>query len=230
MGKSRVMAIDGPSGSGKSTVAKKLAQELNLLYIDTGSMFRGLAHYTHVNNVAMQSGLELTRFLANCQLQYGISQDQLIIINGVNLTQAIREHHVSKLASIISQLPEVRDFLLKFQRDLVLETCCVMEGRDIGTVVFPDSFCKVFITASVDVRANRRLNQLRGLGNDEVSLEQVIEDVKKRDASDINREVAPLKQADDAYFMDTTNLNLDEIIDQLKIIINKKADLCDIIL
>lgn len=228
MGKSRVIAIDGPSGSGKSTIAKNLAEALNLLYIDTGSMFRGLAHYTHVNNIPMESSIELTQFLESCNLQYGISQDELIIINGVNLTQAIREHHVSKLASIISQLPEVRDFLLKFQRDLVLEKCCVMEGRDIGTVVFPDSFCKVFITASVDVRAKRRLNQLRDLGNDKVSLEQVIEDVKKRDASDINREVAPLKQADDAYFLDTTNLNLEEIINQLKIVINEKADLSDI--
>lgn len=223
MQKSKVIAIDGPSGSGKSTMARLLAKQLDLLYIDTGSMFRGLAYSADKNQVPMKSCPEMVQFLENCQIEYGKSPEELITINGENLTQTIREHHVSKLASIISQVPEVRDFLLNFQRSLAKEVLCVMEGRDIGTVVFPDSFCKVFITASVEIRAERRLNQLKEQGDGDVTFEQVVEDVKKRDESDINREVAPLKQAEDAYFLDTSNLTMDEILTQLKELVKEKA-------
>ena len=223
MEKSLVIAIDGPSGSGKSTIAQLLAKQLGLLYIDTGSMFRGLAYSAQKSNVPMESGETLNKFLAECNIEYGKSKEELISINGENLTPIIREHHVSKLASIISQVPEVREYLLNFQRNLAIEVLCVMEGRDIGTVVFPNAFCKIFITASAEIRAERRLNQLKEQGNLDVTLEQVVEDVKKRDESDINREVAPLKEADDAYFMDTTELNLDEILNKLKIIVKEKA-------
>ena len=186
-------------------------------------MFRGLAYSTDANNIAMESGPQLIEFLNTCNLEYGKSKDELISIKGKNLTHIIREHHVSKLASIISQLPEVRNYLLDFQRNLVVKNLCVMEGRDIGTVVFPDAFCKIFITASVDIRANRRLKQLKEQGNEDVTLEQVIADVKKRDDSDINRTVAPLKQADDALLLDTSDLNLDQILEKLKTIVSDKA-------
>jgi cytidylate kinase len=144
-------------------------------------------------------------------MEYGLSESELIVINNENLTEKIREHHVSKLASQISQLPFIREYLLKFQRSLALDRVCVMEGRDIGTVVFPNSFAKFFITASVETRALRRLNQLVENGDNSHSLEQIIDDVKKRDETDMNREVAPLKKADDAELIDTTNLKLLEI-------------------
>jgi len=223
MEKSLVIAIDGPSGSGKSTIAKMLAKQLDLLYIDTGSMFRGLAYSSHQANIPMESGEALNTFLNNCEIVYGKSPEELIVINGENLTQTIREHHVSKLASIISQVPEVREYLLNFQRELATKKLCVMEGRDIGTVVFPDAFSKIFITASDNIRAQRRLDQLHEQGDKNVTLEQVIDDVKKRDDSDRNRVVAPLKQADDAYFMDTSELGLDQILEKLKLIVKEKA-------
>ena len=165
--------------------------------------------------IPMESGKEISDFLKKINMEYGVSADCLVRIDGEDLTHKIREHHVSKLASIISQIPEVRTYLLNFQRNLAKEVLCVMEGRDIGTVVFPNAFCKLFITASVETRAQRRLDQLRSNGNEAVTLEQVIKDVQKRDESDINREVAPLKQADDATFLDTTDLTLPEIIEHL---------------
>ncbi len=151
MSLSKVIAIDGPSGSGKSTIAKKLAESLGVLYIDTGAMFRSLAFICDQRNIEMVTGDGISTFLKSINLEYGKSSDCLICVDGVNLTGEIREHSVSKLASIISQIPEVRTFLLDFQRDLASKVVCVMEGRDIGTVVFPNAFCKFFVTASVEV-------------------------------------------------------------------------------
>jgi len=218
----KVIAIDGPSGSGKSTLARKLAQQLNLIYIDTGAMFRALAFYADKKNISFEENDQMKSFLAGLTMHYGRSEGELIVINSENLTQQIREHNVSKLASIISQIPSVRQFLLNFQRQLADEDFCVMEGRDIGTVVFPKAFCKFFVTASLEVRSERRLEQLKEQGQS-VSLEQVTEDVLKRDESDINRTSAPLKQADDAIFLDTSGLDLDEVLEHLKDKVRTKA-------
>lgn len=207
----KVIAIDGPSGSGKSTVAKNLAREMNVLYIDTGAMFRALGYVFDKEKLIIEDSEKNRHFLNNLKMEYGISENQLIVINNENLTEKIREHHVSKLASQISQLPFIREYLLRFQRSLALDRVCVMEGRDIGTVVFPNSFAKFFITASVETRALRRLNQLVENGDSSHSLAQIVDDVKKRDDTDMNREVAPLKKADDAELIDTTNLKLEEI-------------------
>ncbi|MBP9681746.1 MAG: (d)CMP kinase [Bacteriovorax sp.] len=208
----KVIAIDGPSGSGKSTVAKELARALSVLYIDTGAMFRAIAYIADVQKIELVEGDGLNLFLQSLKLEYGINDSELIRINNIDLTDKIREHHVSKLASIISQLPSVRKFLLDFQRFLAMDKICVMEGRDIGTVVFPDSFSKFFITASVDIRAQRRLNQLRENGDQKITLEQIIDDVKKRDDTDINRSFAPLKKAEDAMLLDTSNLAMSDVI------------------
>jgi cytidylate kinase len=213
-----VIAIDGPSGSGKSTIARNLAQELNVLYIDTGAMFRALAYSATEAKIPFQEGEELNNFLANLKLDYHINDTLVIKINGQDLSEKIREHHVSHQASIISQLPSVRKYLLNFQRQLALNQVCVMEGRDIGTIVFPNSFCKFFITASAEIRAHRRLEQLRQSGDDKISLQTVIDDVKKRDELDMNRSVAPLKKADDAINIDTTNLSL---VDVVNILVNE---------
>ncbi len=211
----KVIAIDGPSGSGKSTVAKELAKTLGVLYIDTGAMFRALAYACDKNNIAFVEDLNLKNFLESIKLEYGVSDSILIRINDEDLSSKIREHHVSKLASIISQLPSVREYLLNFQRELAKNKVCVMEGRDIGTVVFPNAFSKFFITASSKVRATRRLNQLRENGDSSLSLEQIIIDVEKRDFTDTNRSVAPLKKADDAILLDTSEMTLADIISWL---------------
>jgi len=223
MSLSKVIAIDGPSGSGKSTIAKKLAETLGVLYIDTGAMFRSLAYTCDQRSISMVTGPEIQNFLNSIQLDYGKSSDFLIGIDGVNLTDKIREHEVSKLASIVSQVPEVREYLLDFQRELASRVVCVMEGRDIGTVVFPDAFCKFFITASVEVRSTRRLKQLKEAGPSEITLDQVMADVKKRDDSDMNRKVAPLKQAIDALLVDTSDMELSEVLKELTNTVESKA-------
>ncbi|ATH08071.1 cytidylate kinase [Halobacteriovorax marinus] len=223
MSLSKVIAIDGPSGSGKSTIAKKLAESLNVLYIDTGAMFRALAYSCDQRNIPLRAGSEMDDFLSEINLEYGKSQDFLIGIDGENLTKKIREHNVSKLASIISQIPQVREFLLNYQRELASRVVCVMEGRDIGTVVFPNAFCKFFVTASVEVRSKRRLNQLNEAGDSDLSLEQIMMDVKKRDESDMNREVAPLKMAEDADLVDTSDMELLDVLNSLKRSVEDRA-------
>ncbi|CBW26723.1 cytidylate kinase [Halobacteriovorax marinus SJ] len=223
MSLSKVIAIDGPSGSGKSTIAKKLAESLNVLYIDTGAMFRALAYSCDQRNIPLRAGSEMDDFLSEINLEYGKSQDFLIGIDGENLTKKIREHNVSKLASIISQIPQVREFLLNYQRELASRVVCVMEGRDIGTVVFPNAFCKFFVTASVEVRSKRRLNQLNEAGDSDLSLEQIMMDVKKRDESDMNREVAPLKMAEDADLVDTSDMELLDVLNSLKSSVEDRA-------
>jgi cytidylate kinase len=211
----KVIAIDGPSGSGKSTVARDLANNLGVLYIDTGAMFRALAYECHERHIEFIDSDILKSFLKNIDFKYGVSSEILIQIDGKDLTDKIREHHVSKLASVISQLPSVRTYLLEFQRHLASNRVCVMEGRDIGTVVFPNAFSKFFVTASAEIRASRRLKQLRENGDQSVSLEQVINDVKKRDDTDMNRPVAPLKKAEDAMLLDTTDMSLVDIVSVL---------------
>jgi len=175
-------------------------------------MFRAMAYIADNEKVELVEGSLLNDFLKSLKIEYGLSDTILIRINGIDLTDKIREHHVSALASIISQLPSVRKYLLDFQRSLALDKICVMEGRDIGTVVFPNSFCKFFITASVDIRAQRRLKQLRDQGDNNISLEQIIQDVLKRDETDMNRAFAPLKKSEDALLLDTTNLAMKDVI------------------
>ncbi|MCF8060588.1 MAG: (d)CMP kinase [Bacteriovoracaceae bacterium] len=212
----KVIAIDGPSGSGKSTMAKKLAQSLGLLYIDTGAMYRALAYFAHKKNIPYEEGAKLLEFLIGLDIQYGVSESQLIIINGEDLTKIIREHNVSALASEFSQIPIVRSFLLSFQRNLGEVEVCVMEGRDIGTVVFPDAFCKVFVTASPEVRARRRLDQLKERADaSELTYEGVLKDVIERDRLDTNRAVSPLKVAEGAIYLDTSEMEEDEVLQKL---------------
>jgi cytidylate kinase len=221
----KVIAIDGPSGSGKSTLAKNLADSLNVLYIDTGAMYRGLALDAHQKNIPYEEGTALDEYLKGIDLVYGESSEKLIQIDKKDLTEKIREHHVSGLASQFSQIVPVREFLLNFQRKLGEEKICVMEGRDITTVVFPDAFCKVFITASPEVRAERRWNQLKETkGDDTPSLEQILKDVLDRDHLDTNRSVSPLKVAEDAILMDTSKMNPEEVLKELVAIAKKKAN------
>lgn len=219
----KVIAIDGPSGSGKSTIAKLLAENLSVLYIDTGAMFRAIACHCQNNDIELIDNEEFKNMINSINIEYGISDSVLIKINGVDLTQQIREHYVSYLASTISQIPIVRTKLLEFQRSLVEDNICVMEGRDIGSIVFPSAFIKFFVTASVEIRAKRRLKQLQEKGSVDLSLEQVQKDVVERDRKDAERSVAPLIKGDDAVLVDTSSLSTVETILVMKEQIQMKA-------
>jgi len=221
----KVVAIDGPSGSGKSSIAKAIAKEFGFLYVDTGAMYRALGYYLDTKHITLKPSVELNHTLRTLKFCYGESETVQIRVDGVDLTQKIREHKVSELASLVSQIKEVRDYLTKIQRELVLKNICVMEGRDIGTVVFPRSFCKIFLTASVHVRALRRFNQLKDMNKLDTSLEKILEDIELRDQRDISRLESPLVQAPDAELLNTSDLKFGEVIEVVKGIIIKKAKL-----
>ena len=208
MQNSLVIAIDGPSASGKSTVARSIANQLNIVYIDTGAMYRAVGYVCQQREIEFSENEQLHQFLKTVKIEYGVSKDCLISIDGEDLTKTIREHYVSSLASKISQIPSVRTFLVDFQREIGSSKFSVMEGRDIGTVVFPDAFCKIYLTASSLTRAKRRLSELKN----EMSLEEMIKDVEGRDHADMTRATSPLKQADDAIKLDSSDLTQEEVI------------------
>ena len=216
MNKVRVIAIDGPSGSGKSTIAKRLASDLELTYLDTGALYRSLAYKLDQMNIDAEdlSGIEVA--LNGFKLEYGKSDGELVVINGENLTTKIREHIVSELASKYSKLVLVRDFLQGFQREFAVRNASVLEGRDIGTVIFPNAALKIFLTADARVRAYRRLAQLQEMGQQDVNLETILADIEKRDAADKNRSIAPLVKASDAFEIDTSELDVEQIISKMK--------------
>ncbi len=220
-----VVAIDGPAGSGKSVVAKLVAKKLgDALYIDTGSIYRAIGYYCHNKGIAFENESEVANALKEIELVYGAGPDRLIEINGENLTQTIREHYVSELASKISKIGIVRDFLLDFQRELPRNKTCTMEGRDIGTVIFPDAFCKIFLVASAEIRARRRYDELIAKGQKSTDYQQVLSDLKERDYRDANREIAPLKQADDAILLDTSDLSIDQVVAKIVECVEEKTE------
>ena len=217
----KVIAIDGPSGSGKSTITKLLADELNFLYLDTGAMFRALAYKLDElgidfskNELTADETEQVRAYLENLDFQYAPSSEVLIMINGEDLSQKIREHHVSKMASVTSKFPVVRQYLKKAQREAAKKAPSILEGRDIGTVIFPDAALKFFLTASSDVRAKRRLAQLKEAGKDAgFTLDKIRADIEKRDEEDSKRALAPLKKAEDAIAIDTSTMTIPEVVD-----------------
>jgi cytidylate kinase len=174
-------------------------------------MYRALAFWAHHLKISFSDVASIIAMLKDVKIVYGQSEETLIEINGVNLTEKIRLHEVSGWASEISKINEVRNYLVEFQRRLGKQTFCVMEGRDIGSIVFPDAYCKIYLTATIEERARRRLQQLTP-HNSGLTLEQVMLDVKKRDEADINRPVAPLIKAHDAVVLDTTNISEEEVL------------------
>lgn len=209
-----VVAIDGPSGSGKSTISKQLAGQLGFLYIDTGAMYRAVALAFHEKNIGLADLDQVQRALAELGFIYGRGPDELIILDGKNRTQEIRQHFVSELASRVGQLAPVREYLVSLQRELVQNQICVMEGRDIGTVVFPHAFIKFFLYANSLIRAERRLAEFKGKGD--VDLAQIHQDIVERDHEDMNRPLAPLKKAEDAIALDSTGFSIDEVVNQMQ--------------
>ena len=204
MNKKLSIAIDGPAGAGKTTQAKALAKALGFVYVDTGAMYRALAVY--MQDEELEDVSEILPEV-NLQATWDEKGNQRMSINGVDVTDRLRTPEISRLASDISAIPEVRDFLLETQREIARENNVVMEGRDIGTVILPDATLKVFLTASLDERAWRRSRQLEP---GTYLLPSVKKDIERRDRNDSSRDAAPLAQAEDAILVDCTHMNIKE--------------------
>jgi len=219
------IAIDGPAGAGKSTIAKRVAEKLGLIYVDTGAMFRAIALYMTGKCVKSNETYKVKEELNNIRLDIVYENgEQQIILNDENVSRLIRNPEISKAASSFAQVPEVRERLLILQRELADKRPVVMDGRDIGTKVLPSAAVKIFLTADVRVRAERRYKELTDKG-EKVNLEDIMSDIKSRDEQDMNRKVSPLVQADDAVLVDTSSLSIDEVVDAIiKIACDKNPD------
>ncbi|MCI9581345.1 MAG: (d)CMP kinase [Oscillospiraceae bacterium] len=216
------VAIDGPAGAGKSTLARRLAQRLGFLYVDTGAIYRTVGLYTLRNRLAPEEVVPMLEKL-DIRMEYDSGGVQRMRLNGEDVSEAIRVHEVSQRASQVAALPEVRAFLLDFQRRQAREHSVVMDGRDIGTVVLPDADVKIFLTASPEVRAKRRLLELEQRGQP-AQYEQILQDIQDRDRQDRNRAAAPLRQAEDAVLLDTSGLDLEQSLTQMLEIVSGRKN------
>lgn len=205
------VAIDGPSGAGKSTLARKAAADLGYLYVDTGAIYRSVALGAVRRGIDPADRDRLVPVLGELDIRLEYADDGLqhMYLNGEDVSQAIRVHEISQHASTVSAIPQVRAFLLDLQRDLARKNNVIMDGRDIGTVVLPDADVKIFLTASPESRAHRRYLELQQRGQD-TDFDTVLRDIIRRDEQDTNRPIAPLRQAEDAVLIDTTNLDLEQ--------------------
>lgn len=217
------IAIDGPSGAGKSTIAKAAAKKLGFIYVDTGALYRSVA----LN--AIRSGVKDTKnkeevvptlLGLNVSLRFK-DGEQRVFIGDCDVSEDIRQNEVSMAASNVSAIPEVRDFLFSLQRNIASENDCIMDGRDIGTVVLPDAKIKIFLTASPEARADRRFKELLEKGQ-QISYDTVLKEIKERDWQDSHRETAPLKKADDAVLVDTTGYGLEDAVKAVMDVIAEK--------
>ena len=218
------IAIDGPSGAGKSTLARSAAAELGYLYVDTGAIYRTIGYYAHANHIdpkdeqAVASALPQVRV----ELTYGDDGLQHMLLNGQDVTKEIRLPEISLCASAVSAHPGVRAFLLEMQRELARTHSVIMDGRDIGTVVLPDADVKIFLTASPEARARRRMLELEQRGTPE-PYEKILKEIEQRDWDDSHRATAPLRQAEDAVLLDTTELNFEESREALLKLIRERT-------
>lgn len=210
-----VIALDGPSGSGKSTVAKFLSDKLNILYLDTGAMYRATA--LKALNLGIdtfdEEGVKTFIYDINLEIKY-IDKSQHTFLDGEDVSQKIREPHMSMAASNISSLKTVRLKMVEMQRKIASDISCVLDGRDIGSYVLPDADYKFFITASPEVRAKRRFDELKAK-NFDVNYDEILKDIEKRDYNDIHRDFSPLVQAKDAVYIDTSDMNIEEVTNKI---------------
>ncbi len=209
------IAIDGPAGAGKSTIAKTASKELGYIYVDTGALYRtvGLNALRQGKNTKSAEDVVPTLEGLEISLRF-VNGEQRVFLGNEDVSEAIRQNEVSMAASNVSAIPAVREFLFDLQRDIAKKNNCIMDGRDIGTVVLPDAKIKIYLTASAEARADRRFKELTEKGQD-VNYDKILEEIKARDYQDMNREIAPLKQAEDAVLVDTTELNLEEAIEYM---------------
>ena len=226
MPKTYSIAIDGPAGAGKSTIAKRLAKELGYCYVDTGAIYRTVAYFFDLWGVAPKDIDGITRYIdeLNIAIEYDEEGTQHMIMNGMDVTADIRTQEISQKASLISAHAIVREMLLDMQRDVAKQHNVIMDGRDIGTVVLPKANVKIFLTASAEVRAQRRTDELLAKGQ-KANYNQILKEIQQRDYQDTHREVAPLKLARDSIKVDTSNLDIDGVIAELKRIIGEKIPL-----
>lgn len=218
------VAVDGPSGAGKSTIAKRIAAELGIVYVDTGAMYRSVGLYVFRKGVDPKDAEAVTALLPEITVDmcYGDDGLQRMILNGEDVTKDIRLPEISMYASAVSAIPAVRAFLLEMQRSLARRNSVIMDGRDISTVVLPDAEVKIFLTAEAETRAKRRELELMERGTPE-PFEKILKELRERDYNDSHRAEAPLRQAEDAVLIDTTALNFDESKDALLKVIREKT-------
>ena len=219
------VAIDGPVGAGKSSIAKECAKRLGFIYVDTGALYRCIGLFCDRNGVNIDDASRVEAALSHITFDVKIKNGtQHVYLNSYDVSEEIRLPEISMAASKVSAIPAVREYLLQFQRDMAASQNVIMDGRDIGTVVLPNAEVKIYLTADAEVRAKRRYDELIAKGN-KVTFESVLADLNQRDRNDMTREIAPLKQADDAVLADTTKLDFDSSCDLLIGIIKEKAGL-----
>ncbi len=223
MAKHYSIAIDGPAGAGKSTIAKALAKELGYHYVDTGAIYRTVAYFLDLLAISPKDVDGVTRYIdeLTIEIEYDEEGKQHMIMNGMDVTDDIRTQDISQKASLVSAHAVVRDMLLDMQRDLAKKHNVIMDGRDIGTVVLPRATVKIFLTAAPEIRAKRRYDELTAKGAT-TTYEKVLAEVKQRDLQDTTRPIAPLKQAKDAYLVDSSELDIDGVIAAIKAIAAEK--------
>ena len=226
MAKKISIAIDGPAGAGKSTIARRLAKELGYVYVDTGAIYRTVAYFFDLWGIAPKDIDGITRYIDELTVNIEYDEDGLqhMIMNGMDVTADIRTQDISQKASLVSAHAVVRDMLLDMQRDVAKKHNVIMDGRDIGTVVLPKATLKIFLTASPEVRARRRTDELLAKGQ-KANFAQVLKDIQQRDYQDTHREIAPLKMAKDSIKLDTSELDIEGVVAEMKKIIGKKIPL-----
>ncbi|MBQ1349801.1 MAG: (d)CMP kinase [Ruminococcus sp.] len=210
------IALDGPAGAGKSSIARRAAKALGYIYVDTGALYRTVGLAAMRNNVEPKPSAELEQLLASIRVELTFNEtgEQIVLLDGEDVSGEIRTSEASKMASNISAVPAVRAYLLDLQRDMAKTNNVIMDGRDIGTVVLPDAKVKIFLTASPEARAQRRYKEMAEKGMD-VQYENVLKDVMERDYNDMHREIAPLKPAEGSITVDTTELDFEQSIEAI---------------
>ena len=226
MAKTYSIAIDGPAGAGKSTIAKALAKELGYRYVDTGAIYRTVAYFFDLWGVSPKDVDGVTRYIdeLTVNIEYDEEGKQHMIMNGMDVTDDIRSQDISQKASLVSAHGVVRDVLLDMQRSVAKKYNVIMDGRDIGTVVLPKATVKIFLTASAEVRAKRRTDELIAKGQ-KADFATILKEIQQRDYQDMNRPIAPLKQAKDAVLLDTSQLDIEGVLAAMKKIAGEKIPL-----
>ena len=223
MGKTVSIAIDGPAGAGKSTIARRIARELGYYYVDTGAIYRTVAYFMDLLGISPKDSDGVSRYIDELTIKIEYDEDgfQHMIMNGMDVSNDIRTQDISQKASLISAQPVVREVLLDMQREVARQHSVVMDGRDIGTVVLPDADVKIFLTASAEVRAQRRTDELIAKGQ-KANYSQILKEIEQRDYQDTHRPIAPLKMAKDSVKLDTSDLDIDGVVTAMRKIISEK--------